>query len=59
MQEIRSSDPPVVTGICNSNKSRAPHHRSLNKDNNRSFLVACTTSIKMARVVKLKLAFME
>ena len=29
MQEIRSSSPPVVTGICDPNKSRARHHRSL------------------------------
>ena len=29
MQEIRSSNPPVVTGICDPNKSRARHHRSL------------------------------
>ena len=28
MQEIRSSSPPVVTGICDPNKSRARHHRS-------------------------------
>ena len=30
MQEIRSSNPPVVTGICAPNKSRARYHRSLN-----------------------------
>ena len=29
MQEIRSSNPPVVTIICDPNKSRARHHRSL------------------------------
>ena len=29
MQEIRSSKPPVVTGICDPNKSRSWHHRSL------------------------------
>ena len=28
MQEIRSSNPPVVTGICDPNKSRARHHRT-------------------------------
>ena len=28
MQEIRSSNPPVVTGICDPSKSRARHHRS-------------------------------
>ena len=28
MQEIRSSNPPMVTGICDPNKSRARHHRS-------------------------------
>ena len=27
MQEIRSSKPPMVTGICDPNKSRARHHR--------------------------------
>ena len=29
MQEIRSSNPPVVTGIYDPNKSWARHHRSL------------------------------
>ena len=29
MQEISSSDPPVVIGICDLNKSRARRHRSL------------------------------
>ena len=29
MREICSSNPPVVTGICDSNKFRARHHRSL------------------------------
>ena len=29
MQEIRSSNPPVVTGICDPNKSRARHHRNV------------------------------
>ena len=28
MQVIRSSNPPVVTGICDPNKSRARHHRN-------------------------------
>ena len=26
MREIHSSNPPVVTGICDPNKSRAQHH---------------------------------
>ena len=26
MQEICSSNPPVVTGICDPNKSQAQHH---------------------------------
>ena len=29
MQEIRSSNPPVVAEICDWNKSWAQHHRSL------------------------------
>ena len=29
MQGIRSSNPPVVTGSCDLNKSQAPHHHSL------------------------------
>ena len=29
MQEIRSSNPPVVTGTCDPSKSRAQHHHSL------------------------------
>ena len=29
MQDIRSSGPPVVTGLYDLNKSRARHHRSL------------------------------
>ena len=32
MQKIRSSNPPVVTGICDPNKSQAQHHRSLKLD---------------------------
>ena len=28
MQEIRSSNPPVVIGICDPNKSRVRHHRN-------------------------------
>ena len=28
MQDIRSSNPPVVTGICDPNKSQARPHRS-------------------------------
>ena len=28
-QEIRSSNPPVVTGICDPNKARARHHYNL------------------------------
>ena len=28
-QEIRSSNPPVVAGICDPNKYRARHHSSL------------------------------
>ena len=31
MQEIRSSNPPVVTRICDPNKSRARHHRNNKK----------------------------
>ena len=29
MQEIRSSNPPVVTGSCDPYNSQARHHRSL------------------------------
>ena len=29
MQQIGSSNPPMVTGICDPNKSRARHRRSL------------------------------
>ena len=29
MQQIRSSNPPVITGICDPNKSRARHRCSL------------------------------
>ena len=32
MQEICSSNPPVVTGICDPNKSRAQHHLILKLD---------------------------
>ena len=32
MQEIRSSNPPAVTGIRDPNKSRARHLRSLMSD---------------------------
>ena len=30
MQEIHSSNPPVVTGVCDSNNSRAWHHHRSN-----------------------------
>ena len=29
MQDICSSDPPVVTGICDPNKSQTRHHHGL------------------------------
>ena len=29
MQEIRSANPPVITGSCDSNNSRARQHRRL------------------------------
>ena len=29
MQEVRSSNPPVVTGFCDPNKSRTRHHRNV------------------------------
>ena len=32
MQEIHSSNPTVVTGICDPNKSQARHHNSLKLD---------------------------
>ena len=32
MQEIPSSNPPLVTGICDLNKSQARHHRSYYED---------------------------
>ena len=55
MQEIRSSNPPVVTGICDSNKSRARHHRRLNRYMQRShFLHSQTNSVPdLGRVVFL------
>ena len=31
MQEVQISNSPVVTGICDANKSRAWHHCQLNK----------------------------
>ena len=34
MQEIRSSNPPVVTGIFDPNKSRARHHRTFESQDN-------------------------
>ena len=33
MQEICSSNPPVVTEICDPNKSRARHNRTLRNNN--------------------------
>ena len=29
MREIRSSNPPMVNGICDPSKSRARHHRNV------------------------------
>ena len=38
MQEIRSSNPPVVTAICNPNKSWAWQHRSFKLDSKLKYL---------------------
>ena len=38
MQQIGRLNPFVVTGICDPNKSRARHHRSLKGDSNLKYL---------------------
>ena len=53
MQEVHSSNPPVVTEICDPSKSRVRHHRSLKLDSNLKYLnyskgSYLTTSAKMA-----------
>ena len=37
MQDIRSSNPAVVTGICDPNKSQAQHHHMLYHANSMKF----------------------
>ena len=46
MQEIRSSNPPVVAKICDPNKSRARHHRSFKLGSKLRYL-------KIMRIFKL------
>ena len=45
MQQIRSLDRPVVTGICHLNNSRALHHRSLVTSLVTSLLTSLVTSL--------------
>ena len=52
MQEVHSSNPPVVTEICDPSKSRVRHHRSLKLDSKLKYLndskgSYLTTSAKM------------
>ena len=44
MQDICSSNPPVFPGICDRNKSRAQHHRSLKLDSKLKYLKKCLVS---------------
>ena len=46
MQEIHSSNPPVVTGISDPNKSWAPHHRSLNFGSKLKYLIISFQNLK-------------
>ena len=53
MQEARSSNPPVITGVCDRSKSRAGHHCSLNNlvVNKTSVLVQMKTLGRRVMVV--------
>ena len=46
MQEIRGSNPPAVTGICDPNTSRARHYRSICLGSLLEIVSAKTTFIK-------------
>ena len=50
MQEIRSSNPPVVTGIFDPNKSRARHHRRIKLDVKRYLSVDAITKLMPANL---------
>ena len=47
MQEIRSSNSPVVAGICDPNKSRARHHHSLKLGSKLKYLNYCYVFISV------------
>ena len=47
MQEDRSSNPPVVTGICGFNKSPSRHHRSLNFGSKVKYLTSIYFVLKL------------
>ena len=53
MQEIRSSNPPVVTGICDPNKSRARHRRSLKLSSKLKYLIKDKANFKVYDVTTL------
>ena len=56
MQEYRSSNPPVVTGICDPNKSRARHHHSFKLGSKLKYLNIIYVAIKIIKT-SIKVSF--
>ena len=55
MQEIRSSNPPVVTGICDPNKYQARHYCSLKLGLKLKYLKNDVTNVKTRKTKQKKL----
>ena len=57
MREICSSKPPVVTGICDPNKSQARHHRSLKLSSKLKYLSIIIFNLKIVDYLDIRLNF--
>ena len=54
MQQIRSLDRPVVTGVCHLNNSRALHQRSLVTSLLKSLLTLLVTSLVTSYIIAVE-----
>ena len=51
MEEICSSNPPVVTGICDPNKFQAQHHRNKFRCHGKSKLIKQVLAFTQQRII--------